>query len=128
MILATLPPSRPRPRVEKFFPDRPVAREVCQPPCLTSLSSDAMPRAIPRISATVCWVVESGPRVFLLAVGEVVRPFPRAPVTWMPSSLAATRSMLAFRMPVVRRSFRFGSWARRSRGKGVRSRIEEMMV
>ena len=127
MILPTLPPSRPRPRVEKFFPESPVAREVCQPPSLTSLSSDAMPRAIPRMSATECWVVESGPLFFFAAV-EVVRPFPRAPVTWMPSPLAATRSMLAFRVPVVRRSLRFGSCLRRSRGNGVRSRIEEMTV
>lgn len=74
---------------------------------------------MPRMRATQCCVVESGPR---LALG------PLAPVTWIPSFRAAGISMDALRRPVVRRIFRFGNSLSNGSGKGVRSRMEAMAV
>lgn len=74
---------------------------------------------MPRMRATQCCVVESGPR---LAFG------PLAPVTWIPSFLAAGMSIDAFRRPVVRSIFRFGNSVSNASGNGVRSRMEAMAV
>ncbi len=127
MILATFPPNLPRPTVENVFPERPVARSVSQRPVLTFKSSLARHRAMPRINATACWVVESGPLFFLVcALVEPVRPSPGAPVTGILSALAAFMSIPRLRDAVVRRSFRFGSCLRSSAGKGVLSLMVEM--
>lgn len=48
---------------------------------------------------------------------------PIAPWTAIPAALRAGRSRPLLRMPVVRRSLRFGRWGIREAGKGVRSRI-----
>ena len=71
----------------------------------------------------------SGPVFFFTGVvAESVLPPPSVPVTLMPSLFAAARSIEAFLGPVVRRSLRFGSFFKRAAGKGVRSRMEEMMT
>lgn len=71
----------------------------------------------------------SGPRLFFRSTAaDGVRPASPAPVTGMPRAFAAAMSIAAFRPPVVRRSLRFGREFRRSAGKGVRSRMEEITV
>ena len=71
----------------------------------------------------------SGPRRFLRSTAaDGVRPASPAPVTGMLRAFAAAMSIDALRPPVVRRSLRFGRDLRRSAGKGVRSRMEEMTV
>ena len=85
-----------------------------------------------RISAHVCCVVASKPAggggatSSRAGVGRE-GPAPVVPATVMERDEAAERSNEALRVPVVRRRRRLGREERSALGKGVRSRIVEMM-
>lgn len=57
-----------------------------------------------------------------------VRPRPGAAATRIPSAEAAVKSKVSNCVPVASKSLRLGRARSRSPGKGVRSRIDEMMV
>src|SRR6266511_868637 len=61
-------------------------------------------------------------------MGWSERPAPVAPARMTPFSVHVGTLIDALRMPVVRSSFRLGNELRTSGGKGVRSRIVDMMV
>ena len=58
----------------------------------------------------------------------MVLVFPVVPATTIPLSAQVFRSIEAFVMPVVHRSFKFGKSVRTSLGKAVLSRIVDMIV
>lgn len=131
MIFATFPPNLPRPRVANVLPEREVAVVVCHKPAWIFALSAARFRARARIMATVCWVVLSGPFLvffFFPAASWEGRGCAFVPVTIIPNSLAAAKSMAAFLIPVVSNNRKFGNSFKREAGKGVRSRMHEMMV
>ena len=107
-------PIRPKPRIPSVLSSRSSGSVLCQTPSRVLRSSPGMSRATAMISAQASSTVDD--------------PTRSVPLTVMPSSRAAARSIALFRMPVVTISRRFGNLASNSRGNEVRSRIATTTV